>query len=57
MAAATTCCRNRWKSCTTGILDFAIDQQPYLQGFYTVMEMFVFKVSGGWSGRRTSTPA
>ena len=33
-----------------GILDFVIDQQPYLQGFYTVMEMFAFKVSGGLSG-------
>ncbi|MGH7079806.1 MAG: sugar ABC transporter substrate-binding protein, partial [Acetobacteraceae bacterium] len=26
------------------------DQQPYLQGFYTMMEMFVFKVSGGLTG-------
>jgi simple sugar transport system substrate-binding protein len=33
-----------------GFLDFAIDQQPYLQGFYTVMEMFVWKVSGGLVG-------
>ena len=33
-----------------GFLDFVIDQQPYLQGFYTVMEMFVFKVSGGLVG-------
>ena len=33
-----------------GYLDFVIDQQPYLQGFYTVMEMFAFKVSGGLSG-------
>ncbi len=33
-----------------GNLDFVIDQQPYLQGFYTVMEMFVFKVSGGLTG-------
>ena len=32
-------------------LDFTIDQQPYLQGFYTVMEMAMFKLSGGldWS--------
>jgi simple sugar transport system substrate-binding protein len=28
-------------------LDFTIDQQPYLQGFYTVMEMAMFKFSGG----------
>ncbi len=33
-----------------GYLDFVIDQQPYLQGFYTMMEMFVFKVSGGLTG-------
>ena len=33
-----------------GFLDFVIDQQPYLQGFYTVMEMFVWKVSGGLVG-------
>jgi simple sugar transport system substrate-binding protein len=33
-----------------GYLNFVIDQQPYLQGFYTVMEMFLFKVSGGLSG-------
>jgi simple sugar transport system substrate-binding protein len=33
-----------------GFLDFVIDQQPYLQGFYTVMEMFAWKVSGGLCG-------
>jgi len=33
-----------------GYLKFTIDQQPYLQGFYTVMEMFVYKVSGGLTG-------
>ena len=33
-----------------GDLDFTIDQQPYLQGFYSVMELFVFKLSGGLSG-------
>jgi len=33
-----------------GFLDFTIDQQPYLQGFYTVMEMFVFMASGGLTG-------
>lgn len=33
-----------------GFLEFVIDQQPYLQGFYTVMEMFAFKVSGGLVG-------
>ncbi|MGH7066893.1 MAG: sugar ABC transporter substrate-binding protein [Acetobacteraceae bacterium] len=33
-----------------GYLDFLMDQQPYLQGFYTVMEMFVYKASGGLTG-------
>jgi simple sugar transport system substrate-binding protein len=33
-----------------GHLDFTIDQQPYLQGFYTVMEMAMFKYSGGLTG-------
>jgi simple sugar transport system substrate-binding protein len=31
-------------------LDFTIDQQPYLQGFYTAMEMAMFKFSGGLTG-------
>ena len=39
-----------------GFLDFVIDQQPYLQGFYTVMEMFAYKVSGGLSARPISIP-
>ena len=33
-----------------GDLDFTIDQQPYLQGFYTIMEMAMFKYSGGLTG-------
>lgn len=33
-----------------GHLDFTVDQQAYLQGFYTVLEMFMFKVSGGLTG-------
>ena len=36
-----------------GYLEFTIDQQPYLQGFYTVMEMFAYKVSGGLVGPAT----
>ena len=35
---------------SNGDLDFTIDQQPYLQGFYTVMVLFVYKISGGLSG-------
>ena len=33
-----------------GNLDFTIDQQPYLQGFYTVLEMFLYMMSGGLTG-------
>ena len=33
-----------------GFLDFTIDQQAYLQGFYTVMEMVMFLASGGLTG-------
>jgi simple sugar transport system substrate-binding protein len=33
-----------------GDLDFTIDQQPYLQGFYTVMVLFMYAISGGLSG-------
>jgi simple sugar transport system substrate-binding protein len=33
-----------------GQLDFTIDQQAYLQGFYTVMEMFMYLASGGLTG-------
>jgi simple sugar transport system substrate-binding protein len=30
-----------------GFLDFTIDQQPYLQGFYPVVQLFLYKISGG----------
>jgi simple sugar transport system substrate-binding protein len=33
-----------------GVLSFTIDQQPYLQGFYPVIQMFLYKISGGLSG-------
>ncbi len=33
-----------------GVLDFTIDQQPYVQGFYTVLEAFTFLASGGLVG-------
>jgi simple sugar transport system substrate-binding protein len=35
---------------TSGDLDFTIDQQPYLQGFYPVVLLFLYKLSGGLSG-------
>ena len=31
----------------TGHLDFTIDQQPYLQGFVPVMQLFLYHLSGG----------
>lgn len=33
-----------------GDLHFTIDQQPYLQGLYPVLELFLFKASGGLTG-------
>ncbi|MGB7756320.1 MAG: sugar ABC transporter substrate-binding protein [Salinisphaera sp.] len=33
-----------------GDLNFTIDQQPYLQGFYPVMELYLYQISGGLSG-------
>src|SRR6201999_3172519 len=33
-----------------GVLDFTIDQQPYVQGFYTVVEAFTYLASGGLVG-------
>ena len=33
-----------------GHLDFTIDQQPYLQGYYSVMEAYLFLLSGGLIG-------
>lgn len=31
-------------------MDFTIDQQPYLQGFYPVMQLFLTKISGTLTG-------
>jgi simple sugar transport system substrate-binding protein len=31
-------------------IDFTIDQQPYLQGFYPVLELYLYTVSGSLSG-------
>ena len=30
-----------------GHLDFTIDQQAYAQGFYPVLQLFLYKLSGG----------
>jgi simple sugar transport system substrate-binding protein len=36
-----------------GDLDFTIDQQPYLQGFYPILEMYLYNVSQKLSGIAT----
>jgi simple sugar transport system substrate-binding protein len=33
-----------------GVMDFTIDQQPYLQGAYSLVELFMAKISGGLIG-------
>lgn len=33
-----------------GHIDFTIDQQPYLQGFYPVIQLFLYKLSNGLTG-------
>ena len=33
-----------------GAMDFSIDQQPYLQGYYSVMEAYIYLLSGGLVG-------
>jgi simple sugar transport system substrate-binding protein len=35
------------KLLSVGDLDFTIDQQPYLQGFLPILQMYMYKVSGG----------
>ena len=34
----------------SGDIDFTIDQQPYLQGFLPILELYLYKVSGTLSG-------
>lgn len=35
------------KGVQAGFLDFTVDQQPYLQGFQPVVQLFLYKLSGG----------
>jgi simple sugar transport system substrate-binding protein len=37
-----------------GQIDFTIDQQPYLQGFLPILELFLYKASGTLSGTFTA---
>ena len=32
-----------------GLLEFTIDQQPYLQGFLPILQLFLYQISGGLS--------
>ncbi|HEY1596985.1 MAG TPA: sugar ABC transporter substrate-binding protein [Thermoleophilaceae bacterium] len=38
------------KLLASGQIDFTIDQQPYLQGFLPVLELFMYKASGSLTG-------
>jgi simple sugar transport system substrate-binding protein len=38
------------KLLSEGNIDFTIDQQPYLQGFLPVLQLFMYKVSGSLTG-------
>ncbi len=33
-----------------GHIDFTIDQQPYVQGFYPVVQLYLYTISGGLTG-------
>jgi simple sugar transport system substrate-binding protein len=33
-----------------GEIDFTIDQQPYLQGFYPILQLYMYKASQGLTG-------
>jgi simple sugar transport system substrate-binding protein len=37
-------------SVKSGDLDYTIDQQPYLQGFLPVLQLFLYNVSGSLTG-------
>jgi simple sugar transport system substrate-binding protein len=38
------------KLLASGMIDFTIDQQPYLQGFLPILELYMYKVSGSLTG-------
>jgi simple sugar transport system substrate-binding protein len=38
------------KGINDGVADFTIDQQPYLQGFYPIVQLFLYKLSAGLVG-------
>ena len=49
-AAVTTSRRSPQELLAAGYGQFTIDQQPYLQGFLPILELFLYKASGGLSG-------
>jgi simple sugar transport system substrate-binding protein len=42
------------KLLSVGDLDFTIDQQPYLQGFLPILQLYMLKASGGLTGAATT---
>ena len=45
-----TCSEITEKLLAGGYIEFTIDQQPYLQGFLPILELFLYKVSKGLTG-------
>ena len=41
---------NTQKLLKEGFLEFTIDQQPYLQGFLPILQLYLYKASGGQTG-------
>ena len=48
---------NTQKLLPEGYIEFTIDQQPYLQGFLPILELFLYQVSRTLTGPPTSTRA
>jgi len=38
------------KGVSNGVANFTIDQQPYLQGFYPILQLYLYKLSSGLVG-------
>ena len=45
-----TCSENTEKLLARGYIQFTIDQQPYLQGFLPILELFLYQVSKTLTG-------
>ena len=49
-AAATTCSPATSDAAQRGYIQFTIDQQPYLQGFLPILQLYMYKVSQTLTG-------